>query len=55
MLALCSFICFSAFAALVPLKVRFDQSWDMLDMTLRTLDTDRSESVSACFPFDLGA
>ena len=28
---------------------------DMLDMTLRTLDTDLRESASACLPLVLGA
>jgi hypothetical protein len=28
---------------------------DMLDITLRTLDTDLRESESACRPLDLGA
>jgi hypothetical protein len=50
----CCDICFAAFAALLDV-VKFDHTDETLDITLRILDTERSESESAWRPFDLGA
>lgn len=50
----CCAICFSAFATLLD-SVRVDHTDDMLDMTLRTLETDRRDSASVGLPRDLGA
>lgn len=50
----CCAICFSAFATLFD-SVKVDHTDDMLDMTLRTLDTERRDSASVGLPRDLGA
>jgi len=47
-------ILFSSFAALFDSE-KVDHRDDTLDITLRTLDTDFSESASDCLPLDFGA